>query len=197
MFLASPLMYCHWLRALVSIIAHFLGTTMLILLYIRRGQAASSSSSELYVKSSSFCESLCHRRHVQIPLTCLLLPFISPRSYCTAHPPHPPFFCCPSMRNLVCRVNRGPENNKHKKKGKFPPRRPLTSLPSLPFQCTHYLLSFICSLSALALNLIIFLVNKPVSGRNYTQLGVRSFSVKGAWILLSKMFSISAFVRHF
>lgn len=112
-------------------------------------------------------------------------------------PPPPPFFCCPSMRNLVCRVNRGPENNKHKKKGKFPPRRPLTSLPSLPFQCTHYLLSFICSLSALALNLIIFLVNKPVSGRNYTQLGVRSFSVKGAWILLSKMFSISAFVRHF
>lgn len=131
LFLASPLMYCHWLRALVSIIAHFLGTKMLILCYIRRGQAASSSSSELYVKSDSFCESLCHRRHVQIPLTCLLLPFISPRSFCAAHPSF--FFCCPSMRNLVCRVNRGPENNKHKKKGKFPPRRPFPSIASPPF----------------------------------------------------------------
>lgn len=163
-------MYCHWLGALVGIAAHFLRINVGFCCtsgrpWLLRFDAPQSGPGSAHVAA-----------HVQIPLTRSLFSFslaVQRRSSTAAAAPP-----CP----IVCGVNRETENNPRKGKiSTSPPPNPLSMR-------THLLLSFICGLSALALNLIIFLVNKPVSGRNYTQLGVRSFSVRGPGSFYLKCF---------
>lgn len=74
----------------------------------------------------------------------------------------------PPPCQIVCRVNR--ETEIIQEKGKFPPLHPPPAYPPLVL----YLWP-----KCLGIKSYYFLVNKPVSGRNYTQLGVRSFSVRG------------------
>lgn len=140
LFLASLLLYCHWLYALVSIIAHFLRINVDFALY-RESRGSSALIHEIAVDlvwelvSLQMSKFLWH-------VYCFLL-------FCGGHSARLQHHCscsCSSMWNLVCRVNRESENNT--RKGKISPYSPL--------QCTHHLLSFICGLSALVLNLIIF-----------------------------------------
>lgn len=63
----------------------------------------------------------CVTADVQIPRTCLLLSFILWRPFLRSSSPSHCSCRYSSMRNPECRVNREPENNKHKKRENFHP----------------------------------------------------------------------------
>lgn len=170
LFLASLLLYCHWLYALVSIIAHFLRINVDFALY-RENQGRSALIREIAMASVWELVSLPKSKflwHVH----CFLL-------FCGGHSAQLLCHCscsCSSMWNLVCRVNRGAENNTSKRE-KFHPSVALLFLPVArlyPPLVVLYLWP-----KCFGVKSYYFLVNKPVSGRNYTQLCVRSFSEGG------------------
>lgn len=147
LFLASLLLHCHWLYALVSITAHFLRINVDFALY-KESRGSSALIREIAMASAWEPVSLQMSKFLW-HVYCFLL-------FCGGHSAQLQRHCSySSMPNLVCCVNREPENNKQEKRENFHPSVVLLFLPS-PLQCTHHLLSFICGLSALALNLIIF-----------------------------------------
>lgn len=150
--LASLLLYCRWLRALVSIIAHIL-TANVDFVSCRKSRG---SSKHCCGPTSTFLW------RVQV---CPSRPSVSPAAT-------PPYLSHKTQQEERTRLETTT----------WPPPPP----PLLPSSPSQHLSSLICI--ALALNLIIFSVNKPGSGRNYTQLGVRSFSRKGPGSFYLKCF---------
>lgn len=150
--LASLLLYCRWLRALVSIIAHIL-TANVDFVLCRKSRG---SSKHCCGPTSAFLW------RVQV---CPSRPSVSPAAT-------PPYLSHKTQQEERTRLETTT----------WPPPPP----PLLPSSPSQHLSSLICI--ALALNLIIFSVNKPGSGRNYTQLGVRSFSRKGPGSFYLKCF---------
>lgn len=107
LFLASPPLYCHWLFALVSIVAHFLRTNVDFALY--------GESGDLWNRCGLQRVRARVAADVQIPLTCLLFSFILRRPYSARPQRH-----CSRSWNPVCRVNRGAENNTRKRENFHP-----------------------------------------------------------------------------
>lgn len=117
LFLASPLLYCHWLYALVSIIAHFLRINVDFALQ-KESRGSSALIREIAMASVWEPVSLQMPKFLWHVYCCLL--FCGGHSLRSSSPSH---CSChySSMRNLECRVNREPENNKHKKRENFHP----------------------------------------------------------------------------
>lgn len=155
-FRASPRLYCHWLGALVSIAARFLR--------INVGFAVPREGTALIRPNGHGLARERARRHTRPNSSDALIVFflwaLQRRSSTAAAAPP-----CP----IVCRVNRETENNP--RKGKISTSPPPPAYPPL---VVLYLWP-----KCLGIKSYYFLLNKPVSGRNYTQLGVRSFSVRG------------------
>lgn len=142
---------CRWLFALVGVVAHFLGTNVDFALYIRAGETGEIFAKWLRPRGPWLADA------PKIPLTCLLFSFFLFVSEAILRSPQRHRS---RSWNPVCRVNREAENNTGGVEGKISTLLLFSVLlilsPHGPLQCAHHFLSFICGLSALALNLIIF-----------------------------------------
>lgn len=180
---------CRWLFALVGVVAHFLGTNVDLALYIRAGGRGGRTRRARFLRNGSgfvgpwLADGPKNSSDVFIVFFFLFVTEAILRS---------PQRHRSRSWNPVCRVNREAENNTGGgREGKFPPCffflfssfSPPMASPVCPPLLVLYLWP-----KCLGIKSYYFLVNKPVSGRNYTQLGVRSFSEGGPGAFYLKCF---------